>query len=98
MHGGKDEFARLVDLLRPGGAVTSAVGAADVDALAERGIGATNVFGRVTTASLEQLTAMMERGEMVTPELHSFPLSDAAQALALVGSGHVRGKIVVIPD
>jgi NADPH2:quinone reductase len=98
MHGGKDELARLVDLLRPGGAVTSAVGAADVDALAERGIGATNVFGRVTTASLEQLTAMMERGEMVTPELHSFPLSDAAQALALVGSGHVRGKIVVIPD
>jgi NADPH2:quinone reductase len=98
MHGDKDQVAALAALLRPGGRVASAVGAADVDALRERGIGATNVMGIVKTAPLEMLAAMLERGELVTPELHSFPLSEAAQALASVGSSHARGKILVVPE
>jgi NADPH:quinone reductase len=97
MHGDKESLARLAEQVRPGGQVTSAVGAADPDALAQRGIGATNVQGRVNTASLESLVMMLEQREIQSPELQSFSLTDAQEALTAVGSGHVRGKIVVEP-
>jgi NADPH2:quinone reductase len=96
MHGG-DDTARLAELVRPGGRVVSAVGGADEDTLKARGIEASNVSGRVATASLETLAGMLERGEIESAEIRSFPLADAAQAFDQVGSGHTRGKIVVVP-
>ena len=98
MHGDKEVIARLAELVRPGGHVASAVGSADVEGLQGRGIGATNVMGNVATAPLEQLAGMLDRGEIAAPELHTFPLDDAAKAFEAVGSGHTRGKIVVLPD
>jgi NADPH:quinone reductase-like Zn-dependent oxidoreductase len=71
------------------------VGAADVEALGARGIEATNVQGRVTTESLEILFGMLEAGEIVAPDIRTYPLADAGEALAAVGTGHVRGKLVV---
>jgi NADPH:quinone reductase len=97
MHGGKEEIARLAEQVRSGGRIASAVGAADPEALAGRGIEATNVQGIVTTASLEVLAGMLDRGEITAPEIHSFSLDDAGEAFATVATGHVRGKIVVIP-
>jgi NADPH:quinone reductase-like Zn-dependent oxidoreductase len=98
LHGDKDSVARLAEQVRTGGHVASAVGAADPDVLTVRGIQATNVVGTVTTASLEVLAGMIERGELTSPDIHSYPLADAADALAEVATGHVRGKIVVTPD
>jgi NADPH:quinone reductase len=98
MHGDKEVVARLAEQVRTGGHVASAVGAAAADALAERGIGATNVNGRVNTASLEVLATMLERGEIQSPELRTFSLIDASEALTAVGSHHTRGKIVVVPE
>jgi NADPH:quinone reductase-like Zn-dependent oxidoreductase len=97
MHGDKEVVARLAEQVRAGGHIASAVGAADVDALAQREIGATNVNGRVNTASLESLATMIEHGDIQNPELHSFSLTEASEALTAVGSHHVRGKIVVVP-
>jgi NADPH:quinone reductase-like Zn-dependent oxidoreductase len=51
----------------------------------------------VATAPLERLVSLLEQGEIVSPELSSFPLSDAAAAFEQVGSGHTHGKIVVLP-
>src|SRR6266508_3086653 len=95
MHGDAESVARLGELVRSGGHVASAVGAADADAVRGRGIQGTNVMGMVTSASLEALVGMLERGEIVSPQLSTFPLDDAEQALAAVATGHVRGKIVV---
>jgi NADPH2:quinone reductase len=95
MHGDREGVARLAEQVRSGGHLASAVGAADAEALSERGIEAANVMGMVTTASLDALTAMLERGEIISPEIRSFSLADAGQALAAVATGHVRGKIVV---
>jgi NADPH2:quinone reductase len=95
MHGDKESVARLAEQVRFGGHVASAVGAADAEALRARGIQATNVVGRVTTVSLDALAAMLERGEIVSPEIRSFPLTDAGEAFAALGTSHVRGKIVV---
>jgi NADPH2:quinone reductase len=95
MHGDKEGLARLAGQVRSGGHVVSAVGAADPEALGGRGIETANVMGRVTTGSLEALSGMLEAGEIAAPEIRSFSLADAGDALAAVASGHVRGKIVV---
>ena len=95
MHGDRESVTRLAEQVRPGGHVASAVGAADVEALGGRGIDATNVMGTVTTASLDALAAMLERGEMTSPDITSFSIANAGEALAAVATGHVRGKIVV---
>jgi NADPH:quinone reductase-like Zn-dependent oxidoreductase len=95
MHGDKESVAKLAEQVRTGGHLASAVGSADAEALGGRGIGATNVMGMVTTASLDALAAMLEKGEIQGPEIRSYSLADAGEALAALGSGHTRGKIVV---
>jgi NADPH:quinone reductase-like Zn-dependent oxidoreductase len=96
MYGG-DDTARLAELARSGGRVVSAVGGADAEALSGRGIEAENVMGMVATEPLETLADMLERGEIVSPGTRSFSLANAAEAFEQVGSGHTRGKIVVVP-
>jgi len=95
MHGDAEQIAKLSALIPKGGHLASAVGAADVEALADRGIEATNVNGLVTKARLETLLDLAAAGSVVAPEIHSEALADAAEALATIGSSHVRGKIVV---
>ncbi len=95
LHGDSEQVAGLAEQVLSGGHVASAVGAADVEALAARGVEATNVMGLVTTASLDALSGMLATGEIVAPEIHLYPLTDAGEALTAVGTGHVRGKIVV---
>jgi NADPH:quinone reductase len=96
MHGG-DVTARLAELVRSGGRVVSAVGGADEETLKARGIEAANIMGMVSTASLEILAGMLERGELVSPEIKTFPLEEAAEAFAQVATGHTRGKIILTP-
>ena len=96
MHGG-DVTARLAELVRSGGRVVSAVGGADEETLKARGIEAANIMGMVSTASLEILAGMLERGELVSPEIRTFPLEEAAEAFAQVATGHTRGKIILTP-
>ena len=97
VRGAKEVIERLAEKIQPGGHVTSAVRSAGVEALARRNIGATNVQGNVTTASLETLLGMLGRREIAMPDLRTFPLTEAGGALAIVGSGHVRGKLIVLP-
>jgi len=95
MHGDREGLTRLAEQVRSGGHVASAVGAADAEALGDRGIQATNVMGRVTTGSLDALSRMVEAGEIAAPEIRSFSLAEAGDALAAVATHHVRGKIIV---
>jgi NADPH:quinone reductase-like Zn-dependent oxidoreductase len=95
MYGDAEQLSKLTEQVRSGGHVASIVGAADVDALGARGVEATNVQGRVTTASLDTLVGMIEAGELVAPEIRTYPLTDVGEALAALGTSHVRGKLVV---
>jgi NADPH:quinone reductase-like Zn-dependent oxidoreductase len=45
----------------------------------------------------EHLVRLAERGELVVPVAHEFPLGHAPQALALLASGHPGGKIALLP-
>ena len=95
MHGDKEGLARLAEQVRSGGHAASAVGAVDAEALGGRGIEARNIMGRVTTESLEALSGMLVAGEIAAPEIRSYSLAEAGEALAAVATHHVRGKIVV---
>jgi NADPH2:quinone reductase len=95
MHGDAEQLSRLAEHVSSGGRVASVVGAADIEALGARGVEGTNVQGRVTTESLEILFGMLEAGEIVPPAIRTYPVADAGEALAAVGTTHVRGKIVV---
>jgi NADPH2:quinone reductase len=95
MHGDTAQLAELAEQVPSGGRVASVVGAVDIETLGARGVEGTNVQGRVTTESLEVLSGMIEAGEIVVPKIHTHPLAEAGEALAAVGTGHVRGKIVV---
>jgi NADPH:quinone reductase len=95
MLGDAEQLAELTEHVLSEGHVASVVGAADVEALGARGVEATNIQGQVTTASLDVLSSMFTGGEIVAPEIRSNSLADAGGALAAVGTGHVRGKLVV---
>ena len=98
MRGDKTVVARLAETIREGGHVVSAVGSADPEALAKRNIAATNVQGIVTTDALERFLRLLERKEVALPAVRTFPFIETANAMTMIGSGHVRGKLVVLPS
>ena len=98
LHRDQGLVLNLAELVRDGGWVVSATGGADVDGLTGRGLTAVNASGRVATDALETIGAMFEGKALVSPELHRFTLDQGNDAFALVTSGHVRGKVVVVPS
>ena len=97
MHRDQQLVARLAESVRPGGYVVSATGGADVESLTQRNITAVNASGRVGTEALETVAQLLEKKEIVSPAIRTFALRESNDAFALVGSGHVRGKVLVIP-
>ncbi len=97
MAGDKESINHLAELVRSGGHVVSMAGAADAEALAGRGVIATNVMTQGTSDKFERLAEQVQEGRLKQPEIRKFRLADAAEALAEIRSGHTRGKLVVVP-
>ena len=95
--GDKAANGHLAELVRPGGHLFSMMGGADAEVLAARGITGVNVVTQVTTDKLERLAGYVEAGSLRRPEIRTFPLDGAGQALAEVAGRHSRGKLVVVP-
>ena len=89
-----DAFSPMAALVRDGGRIASTLGAADVDALAARGVRATNVQGAPTAEKLRMLAEQVANGTLRIELQRTFPLVDAAAALATFSAG-TRGKIVI---
>ena len=87
----------LAGLVREGGHVASMRGGANIDELTKSKVVGINVQTRVTTDALEKLAAMVEAGSLERPEIKTYRLDQAADAFEKISSGHVRGKLVVIP-
>lgn len=86
-------------LVRDGGSVIRIAGGADAPANAEEdGVRAYKVRVRPDGAQLKEIGGLAERGLVRTVIAATYALADAAQALAHSKSGHVRGKIVLVPD
>jgi NADPH:quinone reductase-like Zn-dependent oxidoreductase len=97
MVGNREANSRLAELLHEGGHLVSMVGGADEEALASRGVTGVNVMTRTTTDKLQRLAGLVEGGTLKPPEIRTFPLERADQALAEMAGRHVRGKLVVLP-
>jgi NADPH:quinone reductase-like Zn-dependent oxidoreductase len=91
----RDVLSRLAALVKEGGRLASSVYAADVESLAQRGIKATNVGVHPDARRLEELSRMVDAGELTVRLERTFPLEKAPEALEESRTGHVRGKIVL---
>jgi len=89
-----EAFGPLAALLRGGGRAATTLGAADVAALAARGVTATNVAGTPTTQKLSMLAEQAANGRLRVPIQASYELEDFGSAIDAFGSG-TRGKIVL---
>jgi NADPH:quinone reductase-like Zn-dependent oxidoreductase len=95
--GNPETLEGLGAIVRQGGHVSSMIGGAKVEDLAKRGVIGINVGTRVTTAALETLAAMVETGALRRPQIKTFRLDQAGAAFDEIGTGHVRGKLAIVP-
>jgi NADPH:quinone reductase-like Zn-dependent oxidoreductase len=92
----RDEaFGPVADLVRDGGRIATTLGAADVDALATRGVRATNIAGDPTHDKLTTLAEAVAAGTLTVPVQETFALDEAPAALEAFTAG-TRGKIVLL--
>jgi NADPH:quinone reductase-like Zn-dependent oxidoreductase len=91
-------LSRMAGLVMEGGRIASSVYAADVEGLAERSIKATNIGMQPGGRRLEELSWMVDAGEISVWLERTFPLEKAREALEESRTGHVRGKIVLLVD
>jgi NADPH2:quinone reductase len=82
MVGNREVNSHLAELVRSGGHLLSMVGAADAEGLATRGVTGVNVMTQTTTDKLERLARLVEEGKLKQPQIRSFPLEEAGEALA----------------
>jgi NADPH:quinone reductase-like Zn-dependent oxidoreductase len=92
----REALGRISTLVNEGGRLASSVYAADVEGLARRGIGATNVSMQPESRRLDKLSRMVDSGELSVRLDRTFPLEKAPQALEEMRTGHIRGKIVLL--
>jgi NADPH:quinone reductase-like Zn-dependent oxidoreductase len=89
-----EAFMALAALVQEGGRAATTLGAADIPALAERGVRATNVMGTPTPEKLADLAGQAASGKLQVPVQETFPLADAPSAIAAFSAGTI-GKIVL---
>ena len=94
----RDALGRIAGLVKEGGRLASSVYAADVESLAQRGIKATNVSVQPDARRLEELSRIVDAGELTVRLERTFSLEQAPEALDESRTGHVRGKIVLLVD
>src|SRR5215216_193852 len=94
----RDVLSRIAGLLKDGGRLASCVYAADVESLAQRGIKETNVGVHPDARQLEELSRLVDAGELTVRLERTLPLERAPEALDESRTGHVRGKIVLLVD
>ena len=90
-----DGFGALTDLVKNGGRIASTVGGADVEALAQRGVVATNVVGHADPETFARVVQMAADGTLSVPITRTFTFDELPQALRLVGEERSRGKFAI---
>ncbi len=94
----RETVGRIAGLVKESGRLASSVYAADVGRLAERGVEATNIGTQADARRLEELSRMVDAGELSVRLERTFALEEAPEALEESRTGHVRGKIVLLVD
>ena len=90
-----DGFGALTELVKSGGRIASTVGGADVEALARRGVVASNVTGHTDPEAFRRVVQMAGDGTLSVPITRTFTFDELPQALRLVGEERSRGKFEI---
>ncbi len=93
VHLGAD-FGPTAELVKEGGKVASTAGG-DVEALAGRGIKASNVYGQADPGAFAKVIEMAGQGAIAVPITRTFTFAQLPEALGLVGKRRSRGKFAV---
>jgi NADPH:quinone reductase-like Zn-dependent oxidoreductase len=93
-----EALSRIAGLVKEGGRLASSVYAADVEDLVRRGVEAINIGVPPDARQLEELSRMVDAGELSVRLERALPLERAPEALEESRTGHVRGKIVLLVD
>jgi len=88
-------FAAVADLVAKGGAAATALGAADADSLAAKGVTATNLYAVPAAENLARLAAWADDGTLRVTVQQVYRLEDFLEGLNTFWSGHVSGKVAI---
>lgn len=91
----KENFSTLAGLVKEGGSAWTTAFVADSEALKARGIKGGNFETKSNTASLDQLTALIDSSKLHVPIEIVVALEDAPAALAQSRQGRAKGKTVI---
>ena len=87
-----------LDLIKSGGALACLNEAPDEADAEVHGIRATRIYAEASGKALAHISTLIEAGALRPPEIRTFPLEAAAEAMDLSQAGHVRGKLVLLVD
>lgn len=90
----KDGLTELASVVRSGGHVATLMNAADIEALAARGVTGHNVNAAPTVAKLRLLAGLAATGAIRVPIQAVYPIEQAADAIQAFQGG-TRGKLIV---
>jgi NADPH:quinone reductase-like Zn-dependent oxidoreductase len=92
---GGETATRSIAVVKRGGVMVSAVGAANAELAAQAGIRAVNMRSTGSAADLSEVAGFVERGE-VKPRMGGvFPLEQAREAQDAGQHGRVKGKVLL---
>jgi NADPH:quinone reductase-like Zn-dependent oxidoreductase len=90
-----EHFDSVAGLVKDRGQIATTVGGADADALGQRGIEVTDVFGQSDPGPFARVVAMAADGSLTVPIRQTFGFDELPEALGLVGTRRSRGKFAV---
>ena len=94
----REALGHIAGLVKRGGRIASSMYAADADSLAERGVHVRNIGMQPDARRLEELSRLVDAGEISVRLERAFALEEASEALEESRTGHVRGKLVLLVD
>ena len=92
---GGETNAKSYTVLKPGGALVSMVAPPDKALVEQYQLQYTHQFTRVTTDRLSHITDLVDSKALRVNVDKVFPLTQAAEALEYLKTGHPRGKVVI---
>ena len=94
---GAQTFIDSLDVLVPGGRIVTLTSPDPLETARERGFTAEWLTVHPDRYQLGEIARLMSLGIVKVHVDQTFPLEQAAKAHELVGSRHVRGKVVLVP-
>ena len=92
---GGEANTKSYGILKPGGVIVSMVAAANEELVGQHQVHYVHQFSKVTTERLQRIAKLVDEGVLKAHVDRVFPLTEVADALEYLATGHPRGKVVL---